>query len=376
MKRKLLFLVTEDWFFCSHFFERAQAAKLAGYQVSVVTRESKHAKKIRDAGFNLIPIEFNRRGLNPLKELYTLWNLIFIYLRERPDIVHHIAAKPILYGTLSAIASRRPKILNDPVGMGYIFSTNNIATRLLRPFLRFGYHFLLNPNKSKVVFENNDDLNHFVNVRAVKSQNAILIRGAGIDLTKFEFRGKEPFGIPVITLLSRMLWDKGIAEFIAAAQMLNEEGIEARFVLVGMPDIDNPSAIPVEQLNLWSRRFNIEWWGWQDDVVGVWNKTHIACLPSYREGLPKSLLEAAAIGLPIVTTDAIGCREVVNDGDNGFIVPIKNSKLLAGQLRKLIFDSKLRQEMGKKSRVMVEKKFSSEKIIEETLSVYSELLML
>jgi glycosyltransferase involved in cell wall biosynthesis len=375
MKPKLLFLVTEDWFFCSHFFERAWSAKAANYEVIVVTRDLERSKKIRNAGFTVIPINFNRRGINPLKDIKVICQLIRIYWKEKPDIVHHIAAKPILYGTIAALLTFKPAILNAPVGMGYIFSMDNRVTRCIRPFLKTAYYFLLNPRKSKVVFENNDDLKSFVSMKAVKLNDAILIRGAGVDTTIFQRRSVEPSGIPVITLVSRMLWDKGISEFITAANIINKgNNIQARFILVGDPDDDNPSAISRENLKSWHGVNGVEWWGWREDVAEVLNATHIACLPSYREGLPKSLLEAAAVGLPIVTTDTVGCRDVVRDGQNGFLVPIKNAQLLAANLKKLIYDPNLRLKMGLESRLIAENLFSSERIINETLVIYKDLL--
>lgn len=374
MKPKLLFLVTEDWFFYSHFFERACAAKDANYEVIVVTRNSECAKKIRDAGLTVIPINFKRRGVNPLTEIIVLFRLITIYFKVKPDITHHVAAKPILYGTIAALLVTKAKIINAPVGMGYVFSTENKINRLIRPLLMKSYYFLLNPGKSKVIFENKDDMNTFVAADAVKQINAVLIRGAGVDITKYQFRNIEPEGLPVIALVSRMLWDKGVAEFVSAAEIINQKNIQARFILVGAPDEDNPSAIPIDKLESWHGNNGVEWWGWKADIAKVLSETHIACLPSYREGLPKSLLEAAAIGLPIVTTDTTGCREVVKNGENGFLVPVRNTQLLVNSLKKLINDKKLRLKMGIASRLMMEENFTSDIVKKQTLEVYSNCL--
>lgn len=374
MKPKLLFLVTEDWFFYSHFFERACAAKDANYEVIVVTRDSECAKQIRDAGLTVIPVNFKRKGINPLKELRVLFRLIEIYFKVKPDITHHVAAKPILYGTIAALLVTKAKIINAPVGMGYIFSTENKINRLVRPLLMGSYYFLLNPGKNKVIFENKDDMNTFVASGAVKQDNAVLIRGAGVDITKFQFRNTEPEGLPIIALISRMLWDKGVAEFVSAAEIINQENTQARFILVGAPDIDNPSAIPREMLESWNGNNGVEWWGWRGDIAKVLSATHIACLPSYREGLPKSLLEAAAIGLPIVTTDTTGCREVVKNGDNGFLVPVRNTHLLVSSLKMLINDKSLRLKMGKSSRLMMEDNFTSAIVKKQTLDIYDNCL--
>jgi glycosyltransferase involved in cell wall biosynthesis len=374
MKPKLMYVISEDWFFCSHFLERALAAREAGYEVVVMTHERAHGQKIRAAGFRLLPVNFDRRSINPVKALVSLVRIYLAYRRERPDVLHHIAAKPVLYGSLAAIFLRRkPAIVNALVGMGYVFSSRQPLARLLRPGLRLGYRLLLNPRRSRVIFENPDDAGYFVENRVVRPTDTVVIRGAGIDVRKFQ-PVSPPAGPPVVALVARMLRDKGVCEFVEAAHRLHEAGVAARFVLVGDPDPENPASIPLEQLRSWHGKKGVEWWGWQEDMVSTWHKLHVACLPSfYREGLPKALLEAAACGLPIVTTDAIGCREVVRDGDNGLLVPIRDTQALAHALRIMISDADLRRRMGNQSRARVEREFSSERVISETLGVYRAL---
>ena len=372
MKLKLLYLITEDWFFCSHFIERAVAAREAGYDVFVVTREQAHGANIRAAGLQLIPLDFARRSMNPLSELRLLFAILRIYRQVRPNIVHHIAVKPILYGSLAARLAGVPTIVNAPVGMGYAFSSADRTARLLRPLLRLGYRGLMNPRGSRVIFENRDDLESFVETGSVRRTEVVLIRGAGIDLVRFRPK-VEPTGLPLVVLIARMLRDKGVAEFVAAARVLHDQRIVGRFALVGDPDPENPASIPLKTLQTWHGHCGVEWWGWRDDVAAVLGEASIACLPSYREGLPKSLLEAAACGLPIVTTDTPGCREVVVDGDNGLLVPVRDIDALATALKNLLLDSALRQRMGKRSRARAENDFSSERVIRETLAVYSQL---
>ena len=372
MSKKILFLISEDWFFCSHFIERAVAARAAGYEVVVVTRERTHGQQIRDAGLRLIPLDFERRSTNPLRELALLRSLRRVYAQERPDIVHHIAAKPIFYGTLLCRLLGIRAVVNAPVGMGYVFSSSDTRARVLRPLMQLGYLLLLSPSGSRVIFENSHDLGSFVKAGAVSAEHAVLIRGAGVNLAAFKPH-PSPEGPPVVMLIARMLRDKGVMEFVAAAQQLHAAGVAARFVLVGDPDPGNPASIAHETLEAWHGRDGIEWWGWQGDVAAALRQAHIACLPSYREGLPKSLLEAAASGLPIVTTDAVGCREVVNHGVNGLLVPVKSVDALAGALRQLILDPVLRQSMGQVSRLLAEREVSSERVIAETLAVYDQV---
>jgi glycosyltransferase involved in cell wall biosynthesis len=370
MKPKLMYVISEDWFFYSHFFERALAARDAGYDVVVMTRERAHGQQIRAAGIRLLPVNFSRRSINPVNEFVSLLRIYLAYRRERPDVLHHVAAKAVFYGSLAALFLRHKlAIVNAPVGMGYVFSSRERLARLLRPCLRLGYRLLLNPWRSRVIFENSDDAAYFVKNGVVRATDTAVIRGAGIDIRKFQ-PVNSPAGPPVVALVGRMLRDKGVREFVEAAHRLHDGGVAARFVLVGYPDPENPSSIPLEQLRSWHGQKGVEWWGWEEDMIGTWHQVHIACLPSYREGLPKALLEAAACGLPIVTTDAVGCREVVRNGDNGLLVPIGDAQALADALRTLIFDADLRRRMGRESRARAEHEFSSERVIGETLEVY------
>lgn len=370
MKPKLLYLISEDWFFCSHFIERAVAASKAGYHVIVVCREKKHGDQIRAAGLQYIPVEFSRCSMNILRELRLLFIIWRIYMRERPDIVHHVAIKPILYGSLVAKLAKVQSIVNAPVGMGYIFSSSDLITRLLRPFVLFGYKVLMNPYGSFVIFENSDDLNTFVDRGIVKRSAALLIRGAGVNLQSF-CPGIEHSGTIVVMFIARMLKDKGVVEFVTAARQLYEDKVLARFILIGGSDAENPTSISEETLRGWHGHDGVEWWGWCEDMGSVLQQAHIICLPSYREGLPRALIEALACGLPVVTTDVVGCREVVVDGENGFLVPVKNVKELFLALKKLIKNPVLRRRMGQRGRIKAETEFSSSRVIAETLAVYN-----
>lgn len=374
-KPKLMYLISEDWFFCSHFMERALAARDAGYDVVVMARERTHGAKIRAAGLRLLPANFARSSLNPVREIALLLRIYLAYRRERPDVLHHIAAKPILYGTLAALASlRNSPIVNAPVGMGYVFSSRQPLARVLRPLLRVGYRLLLNPRTSRVIFENLNDARELVENGYVRQADSIVIRGAGVDVQKFRPTSTPPPGPPVVALVGRMLRDKGVYEFVEAAHRLHDAGSDARFVLIGAPDFENPASIPREELRCWHGHRGVEWWGRQEDMVCTWHQVHIACLPSYREGLPKALLEAAACGLPIVTTDAIGCREVVQNRANGFLVPVGDVSALAAAVNLLICDAGLRERMGRQSRMRAVREFSSGQVNSETLAVYRSLV--
>ena len=371
--RRILFFVTEDWFFCSHFLDRAVAAKSAGYDVVVLTRVTDHGGQIRSSGLALRSIIFDRHGMNPFRELRTISAAWFAYRELQPDLVHHFGLKPVLYGTIAAWFAGIARIVNAPVGMGFVFASERLFARILRPALRFAMHGLLNPKGSRVVFENRDDLHACVNSGIVRAGDVVLVRGAGVDLEAFRPAPESP-GTPKVVLVARMLWDKGVGEFVEAAKLLKGRGVAARLLLVGAPDAGNPSAVPATQLEAWRREGIVEPLGQRSDIAEILADAHIACLPSYREGLPKALLEALAAGRPIVTTDVPGCREVVIDGENGFLVPPRDPMALADALEKLIVDAGLRRRFGERSRVLAEAEFGTERVNAATLALYREML--
>ncbi len=369
---KILYFVTEDWFFCSHFLDRAIAAQKAGFQVSVLTRVNKHAQVILDYGFKLIPLAIQRSNLSVFREISLIYQLISLYRQEYPHIVHHVALKPILYGSFAAKIAGVPAIVNAPVGMGYVFSSKQLKARILKPLVILAYRFLLNPSNGLTVFENPDDREFFSKLGIVSLSRTRLIRGAGVDMQKFAATD-ETDEIPIIILAARMLWDKGIGEFVEAARLLRKQSIKARFVLVGAPDMDNPEAIEESQLEAWQNEGVIEWWGQQNDMPSIFRQSHIICLPSYAEGLPRVLIEAAASARPIVTTDVPGCREIVKNGENGFLILPRSAEALAQSLYVLILDPELRKQMGKKGREMAVLGFSKEQVNDETISLYKAL---
>jgi len=372
-KNKLLFFVTEDWYFCSHRLPLALAAKKAGFDVTVVTRVSHHGELIKQAGLNLVPIDLNRRGMNPFSELNLLTKLIAIYRSEQPAVIHNVALKPVVYGSIASIFVPKARVVNAMTGLGFSFISQSFKARILRSVVTVLFRFLLNRKASHVILQNPDDVNLLSNSGIINRDKITLIRGSGVDVEQFCYE-PEMSGDPVVILAARMLWDKGVGEFIKAARELKAKGVKAKFVLVGKSDDHNPSAISEAQLQAWGKEGVIEWWGHKTNMTEIFSQSHIVCLPSYREGLPKVLLEAAACGRPIVTTDVPGCREIVQHGVNGFLVPIYDSVLLAESLAKLIESSELREKMGANGRNLVKREFSIEKVNRETLALYRELL--
>ena len=368
-RSKLLFVVTEDWYFASHRLSLAMAAREAGYDVAVATRARQHVEMIQRAGVRVIPFELSRRAGNPVLELLRLLSL---YRREHPDIVHHVALKPVFLGALAARLAGIPAQVNAVAGLGWLFISQGLTARWLSLSIRWILARLLNTRHCRVIVQNPDDAG-LLKEAGVTESYLRMIRGAGVDTSEFSPFPEPPEPICVV-LASRILWDKGVSEFVKAARQLKKEGVKASFILVGNPDLDNPASVPEATLHAWQKEDVVEWWGHRDDMVAVFHAAHIVCLPSYREGLPKVLLEAAACGRPIVTTDVPGCREVVSEGENGLLVPARNAQALSEALRCLIKNHELRAQMGRRSREIMLKEFSSEKVIAQTLSVYKELI--
>lgn len=370
---KLLFLITEDWYFCSHRLPLAIAAKDAGFDVSILTRVKKHGTMIKDAGLELVPITLARCGRNPVSEGGFIRELVSIYRQEKPDIVHHVAMKPVLYGSIAARLAGCKNVINAMAGMGFVFTSSQAKARILRPIVSKAYRLLLNRPGYRLILQNYDDVDFFTKSNLIDPRKIALIRGAGVDTTQFT-HGLEPSGRLTIVLASRLLYDKGVKEFVEAAQQLHDGGIDARFVLVGDSDHENPASITKDQISQWVNSGSIEWWGHRDNMPGVFEQAHIICLPSYREGLPKVLLEAAASVKPIVATDVPGCREIVRHNKNGLLVPPKNSTALAEALKTLILNPAMRRQMGLAGRKLVQQEFSQEIVIEQTLSLYQQML--
>ena len=369
---KLLFFVTEDWYFCSHRLPLAIAAKAKGFEVSLVTRVRAHRQIIESAGIRLIPMPLSRGGRNPFTEWLTVWRLARILKAEQPNILHNVALKPVLYGSLAARMTGTRGVVNALAGLGHIFALEKRAW-LLRQLVTIAFRFLLR-RRGSVIVQNPDDLQLLLASGAVLREDVTLIRGSGVDLERFQ-ESPEPDGPVVVLFAARLLWDKGIGEFVEAAGPLKKRYPGTRFVVVGEPDPENHSSLDLEQLKEWQRQGLIEYWGKRNDMDAVFRQTHIVCLPSYYgEGVPKVLLEALAAARPIVTTDMPGCREVVETGANGILVPPRNVPRLIEALGDLIGDPGLRSRMGALGRVRAEAEFGIEHVIEKTLALYQTLL--
>lgn len=373
LRPKLLFVVTEDWYFVSHRLPLALGAIRAGMDVAIATNVTDHGDIIRQAGIELYPWKLSRGSTGVWSEIKALFGLWKIYRQARPDMVHQVAIKPVLYGSLIAKLTGVKKVVSALGGMGTLFSEASGKQGLLRSLVLTGFRWALTGRSSLLILQNPDDKDLLVNGAAIDPGSIRLIRGAGVNVRVFD-AGPEPEGVSLVVLPARMLADKGVFEFVDAARQLKAQGIHARFALVGGTDECNPASIPNEQLQAWVDDGDVEWFGRRDDMPVVLASSTLVCLPSYREGLPKSLLEAASCGRAIVATDVPGCREIVRDGENGLLVPVRDATSLAIAIAKLLKDSTLRRKMGRKGREMVLHEFSEEAVVHETLEIYRELL--
>ena len=373
MKPHLLFLVTTDWYFCSHRLPVAQAALDAGYRVSVMTQEEQHGNRIRAAGLELIPVCFPRGERNPVRELALLNALRINYKRLQPDIVHHVAIKPVLYGAFAARCAGIPVTVNAIAGLGYLFTSSHLRARLIRQLVCPALAAALRRPSAWTIVQNKDDEALLRRQGMLDHDRVRLIAGSGVELDKFS-HAPDTSEVPIVLLAARMLWDKGINEFVQAARILKSRDVRAHFVLVGDPDPDNPSSISAETLKAWDAEGIVQWWGHRDDMPDVYSLAAIVCLPSYREGFPKVLIEAGAAGRACVTTDVPGCRDVVEHEVNGLRVPARDALALAQALQRLILDAPLRNAMGVRARQRAERDFDVREIANATLQLYAHAL--
>ncbi len=300
--------------------------------------------------------------------------LIIIYARERPDLVHQVALKPVIYGSLAARLTGVTSVVNALGGLGFVFTSKNwLATVIKHPLLCL-LRFIFDNSGGRLIVQNKEDMNVLTESGIINSLYIRLIRGAGVDLVNY-LASPLVEEVPIIVLASRMLWDKGIGEFVAAAELLKKQGIEARFVLVGDTDAETPTAIPRLQLKKWHEQGVIEWWGYRKDMPQVLGQAHIVCLPTYYgEGVPKVLLEAMSCGRAIITTDMPGCRELIVAGVNGVLIQPRNVQSLAEAISLLLKDRSLCKRMGIEGRKIAEAEYSIEKIVAQTFTVYEELM--
>ncbi|HEY5158442.1 MAG TPA: glycosyltransferase family 4 protein [Anaerolineales bacterium] len=369
---KALLFANTDWYLYNFRRDLALGLLAHGDDVVLLSPPGEYAARLKQMNFRWLEFPLERRGMNPMAELGTLARLVRLYRRERPDLVHHFTIKCVLYGTLAARLAGVRAVVNSITGLGYVFLPGGLWKRILRFFVCLWYRLIL--HGTQVIFENDDDRQTFLRYGFIHPEDGHLIPGVGVDTIRFR-PSPLPEGIPVVLLAARLLWDKGVGEFVEAARHLCSDGVQARFALAGRTDPGNPASISDVQIKTWRDEGVIEWWGWFEDMSLALAKITIFCLPSYyREGLPTVLMEASACGRPVITTDWSGCRDAIRNGVSGLLVRERDVTALSDALRKLIGSPALCREMGSAGRNLVEEMFSSEKIISRISAVYAEAL--
>ena len=367
----LVYLVTEDWYFLSHRLPMALAAQQAGYQVHVATRVAKGAADIERFGFTLHSLAWRRGSTNPFDVLANIRQVRSLYRTLKPDLAHHVGLQPSIVGSLAAIGLPIA-LLNALTGLGFAFTSRNVKASVLRPFMSLLLRLLMKRGSSSALVQNPDDKAALKRL-GVPAEKIELIAGSGVDTHTLKPL-PEPAGEVSVAFVGRLLDDKGLRPLVAAHELMTKQGQRVRLLIAGDPDAANPASIPTAEVERWRHLPYVEVLGHVNDIGGVWARSHIAVLPSRREGLPKSLLEAAAYGRPIVATDVPGCREIARHDVNAFLVPADDPGPLAGALTVLAQDPALRHRLGAAGRQIVENEFSSARIGQEIVDLYGRLL--
>ena len=373
--KKILYVDNRSQYFVSHRLPLALAVRdqLAEVHVTTLSRRDEDLKTITSNGITFHRLSYNSNDRSVVKPLMLGFDLARLFKELRPDLIHVFTLKAMCVGGVAFLMADKSAVLMTVTGLGYAFTSRTLKARLLGKAVSTIMPPLLKRAGDEFVFQNQDDLAVFHDQFRIDRERLSLIRGSGVNTDEYTMLS-EKTGIPIVLLVARMLRDKGVVEFVEAARTLKLEGVQARFVLVGDPDPENPAGIPGSQLKEWHESGVIEWRGYCHDMLTLFSEAHIVCLPSYREGAPKVLIEAASCGKPIVTTDVSGCREVVRHNHNGLLVPPRDSRALADALRTLIRDPQLRISMGRKGRAFAESELSLEKVINENFKLYEKLL--
>ena len=369
---RLLIFTTQDRFFLTHVSERANFFKKHGWDVFVAAQltDEKYKFQIENLGFEFYDTKIERKAINPFSLISSFFQIWKIYEKVKPDFCFHLGAKAIFIGTIIANYMKNISIVNAPIGLGYIYVSNSLRARILRPIVDFMYKLTLNPLKSRVIIENSDDIEYFVNNGALRESDVFCIPGAGVDTNIFKPENKDD--VITVVMAARLIKEKGVWDYIRAAEILSEQKVPVKMLLIGSPDFGNPSSVTLSELEQIKHNSAIEYLGYQENVQDFFNQAHICCLPSYREGLPRTLVEAASSGMALITTDTIGCRETVN-GKNGVLVPIHGVSEIVNQIKYYVENPDKLLMAQKESRNLALTKFDGRIISQQTYRVFTQL---
>ena len=382
---KVLLFANTEWYLFNFRQSLARALRDAGHEVLLVSPDGPYGEKLRAAGYRWEPAPMVRRSLNPLREYALVQWLRRLIAREQVDLVHGFTIKCAIYGSIAARQAGVPARVNAAAGMGYVFTSNAPRALILRPVIRRLFRYALDGDGARLILQNPDDVEMFVRAGLVTPELVRLIPGSGVDCRRFvpaEYasgaqahptaEGHEPrFRV---VLPARLLWDKGLAEYVEASRLLRARGVAVDFLLAGEPDPGNPAAVAEHVVRGWVNDGLVQWLGHVTDMPALFHSVDAVVLPSYREGLPKGLIEAAACALPLVTTDVPGCREVVSHEEDGLLVPMKDAPALADAIARLAHDPALCQRLGQAARRKALSQFDERTVVERTLAVYRELI--
>ena len=372
--KRLLLIVNDAGFFVSHRLPVALAARDAGFDVHVATAPGEAAALIRAEALPHHVLSLSRSGMNPLTEVLVLARVVRLLRQLRPDLVHLVTPKPVIYGGIAARLTGVPGVVAAISGLGQVFSAHDLHTRAVRRLVTLAYRVALHRENLRVLFQNSTDRQTLTRIARLRDDQTVVLRGSGVDLRAYHY-APEPEDVPVVTFASRLLRPKGVYEFVAAAQQLRASGLVARFQLVGDIDRGNSSSVSDAEIAAWRNGGTVEVLGYRKDIAGILSGSNIVVLPSYYgEGLPRVLAEAAACGRAIVTTDMPGCRDAVEPGRTALLVPPRDPSALAAAIRTLVVDPTRRRAMGALGRTLAERDFAIEHIVAAHLEVYRNLL--
>lgn len=367
--RKVLFIVNIDSFFISHRLPIAIQALENGYDVHLACSDSGFFDLLQQKGITVHRIHLSRSGMNVFSEIKSLISIYSIIKNVNPDIIHCITIKPVIYGSILSRFCFVKKRVFSISGLGYVFIENSLKVRLLRRIVSYLYRLGLNNSFSTVIFQNSDDMNMFIKLNIVKHKSSRLIKGSGVDLSLYQYKPINNASVTIL-FLARLLLDKGVIEFCEAAKILTEKYPNVEFVLVGDLDPDNPNSMSSFELAHYSTNGFVKHYGYRTDIPNVISASNIVVLPSYREGLPKSLIEAAACGRPVITTDVPGCRDAILPNVTGLLVPAQNISLLVSAIEELILFPHKAREMGLQGRIFAETTFSIDDVVASHFEIY------
>jgi glycosyltransferase involved in cell wall biosynthesis len=373
LKKKLLFLVNVDWFFLTHRLPIALEALNKGYEVHVATGITDKLEVLRSHGLIVHPLPIGRSSTGLISETHTFWNILQVFIKVRPHVAHLVTIKPVLFGGIAARLTFTPAVVAAISGLGFVFLAKGRKAVVTRFFVSCLYRLALGKRNLKVICQNPEDRETLMQIANLPLSKVVMIPGSGVDLSVCKFK-PLPSGVPVVVMAARLLRDKGVHEFVAAARLMAQRNVAVRFCLIGKPDPENPATVTQDELHAWGKEGCVELLGYRTDISSLFSQSNIVVLPSYYgEGLPKVLVEAAACGRAVVTTDHPGCRDAIEPGRSGLLVPVKDSEALADAIQRLIDEPELCQSMGHAGRALAERVFAIEKIVEEHLRIYKEL---